>query len=111
LTCPTIASTTVLMNRGKRGTRNPFSDALPKPGPDRAVAALAAEASPVMDVFDHLAQCANLLTVNELAPLLAVSPKTIYSYVARNIIPHYKIAASVRFRARDIVEWLRSHAA
>jgi excisionase family DNA binding protein len=46
----------------------------------------------------------------ELAALLAISPKTIYGYVARKIIPHYKIASSVRFRARDIAEWLCSHA-
>ena len=64
-----------------------------------------------VDVFDRLARSPNLLTARELADLLAVSPKTIYSYVARNLIPHYKIAASVRFRARDIAEWLRSHAA
>lgn len=64
-----------------------------------------------IDVFDHLARCSNLLTTKELAALLAVSPKTVYSYVTRNIIPHYKIASSVRFRARDIAEWLRSHAA
>ena len=63
------------------------------------------------DVFDHLARCSKLLTAKELAALLGISPKTIYNYVARNIIPHYKIAASVRFRARDIAEWLRSHAA
>lgn len=64
-----------------------------------------------LDVFDRLDQSPNLLTAKQLADLLAVSPKTIYGYVARNIIPHYKIAASVRFRARDIAEWLRSHAA
>ena len=62
-------------------------------------------------MLDHSARCSNLLTTKELAALLAVSPKTIYSYVTRNIIPHYKIASSVRFRARDIAEWLRSHAA
>jgi len=64
-----------------------------------------------MDVFELLDRCPNLLTAKELADLLAVSPKTIYGYMARNIIPHYKIAASVRFRARDIAEWLRAHAA
>ena len=63
-----------------------------------------------VDIFDRLARSSNLLTAKELAALLAVSPKTIYSYVARNLIPHYKIAASVRFRARDIAEWLRQHA-
>ena len=55
------------------------------------------------------AQCQRMLTAKELANILAISPKTIYGYVERNMIPHYKIEASVRFRARDVVEWLRRH--
>jgi hypothetical protein len=51
------------------------------------------------DVLDQLAECQRMLTAKQLANILAVSPKTIYSYVERNIIPHYKIEASVRFRA------------
>ena len=62
------------------------------------------------DVFDQLAQCERLLTAKELARLLAISPKTIYSYVERNMIPYYKIEANVRFRARDVAEWLRGRA-
>lgn len=65
----------------------------------------------VSDVFERLAQCQNFLTAKDVAQLLAVSPKTIYAYVARNMIPHYKIEASVRFRPKDLVEWLRRHAA
>jgi hypothetical protein len=34
------------------------------------------------DVFEHLAHCDRLLTAKELARLLAVSPKTLYSYVS-----------------------------
>jgi hypothetical protein len=30
--------------------------------------------------------------------------------VSRNLIPHYKIEANVRFRARDLANWLRRHA-
>jgi excisionase family DNA binding protein len=63
-----------------------------------------------IDVFDQLARCQRLLTARELASILAISPKTIYSYVERNMIPHYKIEASVRFRARDVVEWLHDRA-
>jgi excisionase family DNA binding protein len=63
-----------------------------------------------IDVFDQLAQYQRLLTARELASILAISPKTIYSYVERNMIPHYKIEANVRFRARDVVEWLRDRA-
>jgi excisionase family DNA binding protein len=54
-----------------------------------------------------VSQCERLLTAKELAGMLAISPKTIYSYVERNMIPYYKIEANVRFRARDIANWLR----
>jgi excisionase family DNA binding protein len=49
------------------------------------------------------------MTARELASILAVSPKTIYSYVERNMIPHFKIEANVRFRGRDVAEWLDRH--
>jgi excisionase family DNA binding protein len=62
------------------------------------------------DVFDHLSQCEGLLTAKELARMLAISPKTIYSYVERNMIPYYRIEANIRFRASDIASWLRDHA-
>src|ERR1700716_3131285 len=62
------------------------------------------------DVFDQLAQCERLLTAKELARILAISPKTIYSYVERNMIPYYKIEANIRFRARDVAKWLRDRA-
>ena len=60
-----------------------------------------------VDVFERLATCERLLTVKELASILAISPKTVYGYVERNAIPHFKIHANVRFRARDVAQWLR----
>jgi excisionase family DNA binding protein len=100
------------MARVSSAARNRSSPEIPRRGPVRADGAdHAVGPQEPVDVFDHLACCSNLLTTKELAALLAVSPKTVYSYVTRNIIPHYKIASSVRFRARDIAEWLRSHAA
>ena len=106
------ASTTVSMPRVPSEARNQSLPKIPRRGPARAgrIDSDAGSLDPV-DVFDRLARSPNLLTAKELADLLAVSPKTIYSHVARNLIPHYKIASSVRFRARDIAEWLRSHAA
>jgi len=62
------------------------------------------------DVFDQLSHCDRLLTARELAGMLAISPKTIYSYVERNMIPYYKIEANIRFRARDVAKWLRDRA-
>lgn len=100
------------MARVSFGARNRSAPKIQRSGPGRAGGPdNAAGSREPVDVFDHLARCSNLLTTKELAALLAVSPKTVYSYVTRNIIPHYKIASSVRFRARDIAEWLRSHAA
>lgn len=61
------------------------------------------------DVFDSLESCEKLLTAREVARILSISEKTVYSYVSRNLIPHYKIEANVRFRAREVADWLRNH--
>ena len=42
------------------------------------------------------------MTARQVARILSISEKTVYSYVSRNLIPHYKIEANVRFRARDL---------
>ena len=52
------------------------------------------------DIFDSLESCEKLLTAREVARILSISEKTVYSYVSRNLIPHYKIEANDRFRAR-----------
>ena len=59
------------------------------------------------DVFEYLKQADRLLTTQDLARLLSIHPKTIYAYVRRRRIPHYKIEANVRFRGPEIAEWLR----
>lgn len=61
------------------------------------------------DIFDSLECCEELMTAREVARILSISDKTVYSYVSRNLIPHYKIEAKVRFRPRDIANWLRRH--
>ena len=62
------------------------------------------------DIIDRLKSSERLMTARELASILAISPKTIYSYAERNMIPHFKIEASVRFLGRDVAEWLHKHA-
>ena len=62
------------------------------------------------DIIDLLKNSERLMIARELASILAISPKTIYSYAERNMIPHFKIEASVRFRGRDVAEWLHKHA-
>ena len=58
------------------------------------------------DGIDQLASSDRLMTAKEVARLLAISEKTIYSYVSKSLIPYYKIQSSVRFRARDVNAWL-----
>lgn len=62
------------------------------------------------DVFDYLTLADRLLTTQDLARLLSIHPKTIYAYVRRRRIPHYKIEANIRFRGPEIAEWLRRRA-
>ena len=62
------------------------------------------------DVFERLAACHGFLTARDVAKMLAISEKTVYSYVSRNMIPHYKIEANVRFRPVELAEWLRNRA-
>ena len=62
------------------------------------------------DVFERLAACHGFLTARDVAQMLAISEKTVYSYVSRNMIPHYKIEANVRFRPLELAEWLRNRA-
>jgi len=62
------------------------------------------------DILDSLESCERLLTAREVARILSISEKTVYSYVSRNLIPHYKIEANVRFRARELAGWLKRHA-
>jgi len=59
-----------------------------------------------LDFLDRLKNLGTLLTVKELARILAISEKTIYGYVARNMIPYLKIQSSVRFRPKHIAQWL-----
>jgi excisionase family DNA binding protein len=61
------------------------------------------------DVFERLARCDRLLTAKELADILAISPKTLYNYVTRGMIPYFKIESNVRFRAREVAEWIRQY--
>jgi excisionase family DNA binding protein len=60
-----------------------------------------------LDFLDRLHDLGKLLTVKDLARILSISEKTIYSYVARDMIPYLKIQSSVRFRPKHVVQWLK----
>jgi excisionase family DNA binding protein len=46
-------------------------------------------------------------TANELAALLKIDVKTIYSYVQRGLIPHVRIQSNVRFPKQLIRDWMK----
>ncbi len=47
-----------------------------------------------------------LLTVEQLSQYLSIKRSTIYAWVERRIIPHYKIQRSVRFKKEEIDQWI-----
>ena len=48
-----------------------------------------------------------LLSASELATLLNISPKTVYAYVSKGLIPAIKIESNVRFSPQEIRHWLQ----
>lgn len=51
-----------------------------------------------------------LLTVDELADYLKVSPGTVYNRVSKGEIPFVKIGAAVRFRRAEVDRWVEEQA-
>lgn len=48
-----------------------------------------------------------LLNPLQVAELLGVRPGTVYSWISRGVdIPHVKIAGTVRFREKAVMDWL-----
>jgi excisionase family DNA binding protein len=47
-----------------------------------------------------------LLTVNDLANMLRISPRTAYKWSRRNDFPALKVGGCLRFRSADIEAWL-----
>jgi excisionase family DNA binding protein len=50
-----------------------------------------------------------LLTVEEAAEKLRVSPSWIYKKVAARFLPCFRIGRTVRFSEKEIDSWLQSH--
>jgi len=51
----------------------------------------------------------HLLNPKQLAEILNVKLGTVYSWISRGVdIPHVKIAGTVRFRERVVMDWLMS---
>ncbi len=46
------------------------------------------------------------LTVKELSEIFKFKKSTVYLWVERGVIPHYKIGRLVRFKSEEVEEWL-----
>jgi excisionase family DNA binding protein len=49
-----------------------------------------------------------MMTVKELAEYINVKEKTIYNFVEKRLIPHYRLNRIIRFRKREIDKWIDS---
>lgn len=52
-----------------------------------------------------------ILTVIEVAALLKVADKTVYTMVQQGELPAFKVSGQWRFRRTDIDEWMASQVA
>lgn len=50
----------------------------------------------------------NLLNVAEVAGILGVKLETVYAWIHTKQIPHYKIGRLVKFKSKEIEEWIQS---
>ena len=48
------------------------------------------------------------LSINDLSKYLGIKPKTLYSWVAKGILPHYRIGGLIRFKKKDIDQWVEA---
>jgi excisionase family DNA binding protein len=61
-----------------------------------------------IDIATRIERRRTALTPAELAELLVLSPKQIYSLIKRGKIPSMKIASSIRLDPVTTAKWLRS---
>jgi excisionase family DNA binding protein len=44
----------------------------------------------------------DFLSINDLSKYLGIKPKTLYSWVSKGVLPHYRIQGAIRFKRKDI---------
>ena len=60
-----------------------------------------------MYLADQLEERTTALNAEEVAALLACSPKMVYKMVRQGTIPHFRIGLLVRFDGHALGEWIR----
>ena len=62
-----------------------------------------------IDIPTMIEQKNHALTVTEVAAILAVSKSSLYGLAERNVIPHFRVAGSIRFDPVTLSAWLRDN--
>jgi excisionase family DNA binding protein len=60
-----------------------------------------------MGLAEQIEKHHRALTVNELAGIIGLAPRTIRDRVANGSIPAFKIGAAIRFDPKAVATWLR----
>lgn len=47
------------------------------------------------------------INIEQLSDMLQVSKSTIYHWTQAEFIPHYKLPKGIRFRAEEVLDWLK----
>jgi predicted DNA-binding transcriptional regulator AlpA len=58
-------------------------------------------------IADEIERSPNALTVRDLTRSWRVSDQTIYRLAAAQVIPHFRVAGSLRFDPKAIANWIR----
>jgi excisionase family DNA binding protein len=70
-----------------------------------------ADGSRPRDLASTIENRRKAMTVKEVADVLGVSDKQIYSLASRNLIPYFRVGGALRFDPFAIAAWLRKQQA
>ena len=48
------------------------------------------------------------LSINDLSKYIGVKPKTLYSWVSKGVLPHYRMQGVIRFKRKEIDKWIEA---
>ena len=49
-----------------------------------------------------------IYTVSEVAEILKLPESTVYEYIRKNLLPHFKVGKHIRIREDDLKKWIES---
>lgn len=58
--------------------------------------------------FEEALKVATIYTVSEVAEILKLPESTVYEYIRKNLLPHFKVGKHIRIREDDLKKWIES---